>query len=186
MTTPELTPAQERDLLLYGQFAPNWERGLVEAVIRWLHRQQAPGPEDIDHVDASWLPVLALTHRALSYTHIFGEEYERQAIKSAPWFHRWSGYWISIDQLAEDVEFTYTHAFIRGGTPERNTGINIYVTPTLIANLLDTDYTSYIVRTIPLLLPFFLGTINVYIALRLNWSLGVGGFVDHRAFTVIE
>lgn len=183
-TTPELTDAEELRWLLYGQYSAAWEEGLIKEFIRWGHLEQVPGPEDVDNVDRSWLPVLALGHRALTYTTIFGEEYERQAIKSAPFYNRWAGYWPAIDRFAQDADFTYTHIFNRSGTPPCSTGINLYVTPTLRARLSDADYIAYIVRTLPLLLPFFLGTINIIIADRFNWDLRIVSALDHRAFTI--
>ena len=178
-TVPALTDAQELEWLLYGQYDAPWERGLLDAIIDWGHREWVPGPEDVDTVDRSWLPVLALGHRALTYTTIFGEAYERACIKSAPFYNRWAGYWPAVDRFAEDAEFTYTHTFIRTGTPPRNTGINIYCTPTLRARLSDADYIHYLVRTLPLLLPFFLGTINIVIADRINWDLRIVSALDH-------
>lgn len=194
-TVPELTDADERRWLLYGQYTAPWQEGLVEAIIKWGELENLPGPEDVDHVHPSWLPLLAITHRALTYTTIFGEEYERRAIKSAPFYNRWAGYWASMDRFAEDAEFTYEYAFLRWARDFRTNpaytaegmieGVNIYVTKSLSFPLSNADYVAYLTRTIPLLMPYYFRVVNVFIADLVELDATAVMFAHDRAFSVI-
>ena len=194
-TVPELTDAEERRWLLYGQYTAPWQEGLVEAIIKWGELENVPGPEDVDHVDPSWLPLLAISHRALTYTTIFGVEYERRAIKSAPWYNRWAGYWAAMHRFAEDAEFEYEYAFLRWDSDFRTNpaytrdgyieGVNIYVTKSLSFPLSDADYIRYLTETIPLLMPYYFRVVNVIIADQNTVDAGLAVLVDQRAFSVI-
>ena len=124
-----VTPAAEAALLKADQFTPDWERSLDETAIKWARLLVPPNPHDIDEVDESWLPFMAVYYNAIAFTDLLGMEFQRRSIKEGVFLNTWAGWPASVDRFARDAEFAYTFTYNFGGTPNRRTSLDLYITP---------------------------------------------------------
>ena len=180
------TPAQEAAILKADQFTPDWERSLDETAIKWARLLAPPMPHDIDNVDESWLPYMAVYYNAIAFTDLLGDEFKRRSIKEGVYLNTWAGWPASVDRFARDAEFDYTFTYNTGGNPDRRISIDLYITPSAFSAQSASEYQDYVSRVVEQLLPVLLGLNAVHIAQQFDGDVRVNAGWIQRDFEVVD
>ena len=181
-----VTPAAEAALLKADQFTPDWERSLDETAIKWARLLVPPNPHDIDEVDESWLPFMAVYYNAIAFSDLLGEEFQRRSIKEGVFLNTWAGWPASVDRFARDAEFAYTFTYNFGGTPNRRTSLDLYITPSSFSQQSASAYQDYVARVVDQLLPVLISVNAVHIAQQFSGDVRINAGWIQRDFEVID
>lgn len=146
--------------LTHGAYQGDVEDALVTAILPYLEKLlDVPAPWDVDNINEDMLARLAETLQADAWTAELGNlTYRRRVVREALLLHRNRGTERALTLFAELAGFTILWSLTRSGSPERNTGIDIYVTPSVFADATE-RWVSYISFVLERLLPYWL-TLN--------------------------
>ena len=163
MTQPQ-TPAETAELLLYGQWHEDWQVPFAEWCVRRLAALRAAAwILDVDHVDPSWLPGLALLFHADAYiAGVYDVEYERRTIKESAYLNALRGKPGAINHFSEGAGFGWNYEYTFEGN--RVSGVNLFVTPSVGANQTNEQWQLYVTRVCNALLPLWIRVNTVTIA----------------------
>ena len=168
MTTPgdEQTLAETAELLLYGQWHEDWQVPLAEWFLWWLEMlKETAWIFDVENVDPSWLPVLAVLFHADAYVAgIYDVEYERRTILEAAYLNRLRGKPAAIDHFAQLAGFEIYSEYTFNGV--RVSGVDLYVTPSVGSNQSDAEWQAYVSKVCTALMKIWLDINRVIIAQR--------------------
>lgn len=85
---------------------------------------------DVDNTPEEFIPFITEPYNADIWHTDDPIPVQRNTIKIAYEIHQLRGTWEGLNRFATAAGFVYTYTFTRGGTPPRNQGINVVVTPT--------------------------------------------------------
>ena len=177
-----MTTSQE---LTHGAYQSDVEVALVTAALPFLEKLlDVPAPWDAENVNEDMLAHLAFTLQADAWTPELGNEvYRRRVVREALLLHKYRGTDLALTIFARLAGFVILWTFTRSGSPERNTGIEIYVTPSVFQDATP-EWVSYISFVLERLLPYWLELDFVSVLPSISGSvrgagtLSLTGFVD--------
>ena len=146
--------------LTHGAYQSPVEQAMETAALPYLRALlDVPSPWDADHISESMLEHLAFTLKADGWTpELANIDYRRLIVRDAIYLHRHRGFPEALTRFALRASFSIFWVLTRSGTPERNTGIDIYVTPSVFQAATPV-WVAYISAVLARLLPYWI-TLN--------------------------